>query len=244
MGSTAYKHFDYLVLWYASDYVSLNKEQKTQLSDASKSFISWHRSNEIEKYKQTLAQFKSDIQNQTMTKQRADYYRQEVRLYLSKVRFYLSPQLTLLLKSLSDQQYLEIADALEEELNKNDKTLSSKERFKQMKKETEEWYGPLAPTQLNILKDINTKREKQAPNWKTENQKWVTSFQTASKLPAEIRTNQIKALLLMILTPSNTHDYSEKSEWMAIWELADDKQRKAILAKLAEYQELLDDISP
>ncbi|KJZ13234.1 hypothetical protein TW85_13465 [Marinomonas sp. S3726] len=243
LGSTAYKHLDYVVLWYASDYVSLDKSQKLHLSEVTKHFVAWHRSNEIEKYKVVLAEFKQDIAQQTMTDERANYYRQQIRLFLSKVRFYLSPHLIPLLNSLSDSQYTQIVEALDKEVNSDKKPLTSDEKIKKMQDELEEWYGTLKPAQLDILANINAKREVQAPIWRAANQAWLDTFKEASKQAQTPRSQAIKALLLETLTPSDSGDYSEREEWMQVWRLADEAQRQSILDKLSEYQELLDDVS-
>lgn len=243
LGSTAYKNLDYVVLWYVSDYVSLNTSQKSHLSQATKYFISWHRSNEIEKYKVILQEFKQDIAQQNMTDQRADYYRQQIRLFLSKLRFYLSPNLTPLLDSLSDNQYAQIAAALDEQINSDKKPPTSDEKINEMKEELEEWYGTLRPEQIDILVKINEKRKIQAPIWREANQEWLENFNKAAKMEPEPRSKEIKAILLATLTPSESPSYSEKEEWMQIWRLADSQQRQSILDKLSEYQTLLDDIS-
>lgn len=243
LGSTAYKNLDYVVLWYVSDYVSLNKSQKSHLSQTTKYFIAWHRSNEVKKYKVILREFKQDIAQQTMTDQRADYYRQQIRLFLSKLRFYLSPNLTPLLDSLSDSQYVQIVEALDEQINSDKKPRTSDEKINEMKEELEDWYGTLRPEQIEILVKINEKRKMQAPIWRAANQEWLENVNRAIKMEPEQRSKEIKAILLATLTPSDSPSYSEKEEWMQIWRLADDKQRESILDKLSEYQTLLDDIS-
>jgi|GEM_PF-2229358 len=243
-GSTAYKHLDYVVLWYAADYVSLNKTQKSALSKATNAFTQWHRSNELTKYQQLLSEFKQDITLQKLTPAKANYYRTEIRQFLNNIRDYLEPNLPPLISSLSDKQYQQILSTLTTEINDAKKDNKSiEENFSQMHKKTEQWYGALTQEQLSILSNINQKRELQKPYWQAEDEKWLTAFTLASQKKNDVRTHEIKRVLLSVLAPSDNNDYSEREEWFAVWRLSSGVQRGAILLKLSEYQTLIDDIS-
>ncbi|EAQ65188.1 Uncharacterized conserved secreted protein [Marinomonas sp. MED121] len=244
LGSTAYKHFDYVVLWYAADYVRLEKKQKAALSAATNSFIQWHRGSELPKYQRLFNEFKQDIKQQTISPTKADYYRQEVRQFWKNIRDYIEPNLAPLLATLSDKQYQQITKNLTHQINEkssNAKTL--KERLSKMKERTEDWYGSLNEEQVQILTQINTKRSAQRPLWHAENRAWLKAFKTASMLPQEERTESIKSILLQTMEPSTKNNYSEKEDWYRIWQYADEQQIAAILKKLSEYEEILDDIS-
>jgi len=243
-GSTAYKHLDYLVLWYAADYVSLNKTQKSALSKATNAFTQWHRSNELVKYRQLLSEFKQDIAQHKLTPVKANYYRKEIRQFLNNISDYLDPNLTPLIASLNNKQYQQILRTLTTEIkdaDKDNKTLE--EKFKRMQENTEDWYGALTPKQLSILSRVNQKRGLQRPYWQAEDESWLAALALASQKKSDTRTFEIKQILLSTLSPSDNNDYSEREEWFAIWSLSSDIQRKAILLKLSEYQTLLDDIS-
>lgn len=243
LGSTAYKHFDYVVLWYAADYVRLNKAQKSALSTATNTFIQWHKENELTKYQHLLSEFKRDIKQQKITQVRADYYRQSIRQFINNVSAYLEPNLTPLITTLSDKQYQQILNALTKEINdadKNDSTLE--EKLSLMQKSTEDWYGTLTQEQLTILDRINKKRMSQRAYWQKENKDWLNAFAQASLKQGDARVDEIKQVLLSSLSPSD-NNYSEKADWFALWTLSTNTQRETILLKLSEYQTLLDDIS-
>lgn len=243
-GSTAYKHFDYVVLWYASDYVRLDKQQKAALSSASNLFIEWHKNNELVKYQRLLNEFQNDIRQQNISPVKAQYYRQEIRRFLDNIRLYLKPKLSPLLASLSDKQYRKIVRNLNNEINDNEEQNRKLDKsLERMQERTEDWYGPLNNAQISILNDINHKRSQQRPIWQAENRAWVKAFEQASLLKGDKRTENIKQILLSSLEPTENVNYSEKGEWYAIWLLANDTQIQAILTKLSEYQELLNDIN-
>ncbi len=243
-GSTAYKHLDYIVLWYAADYVSLNKAQKSALSQATNAFTKWHRSHELTKYRQLLSEFKQDITRHKLTPVKANYYRKEIRQFLNNISDYLDPNLTPLISSLSDKQYQQIVSTLTTDINDAKKDNKSiEESFSQMQKKTEDWYGALTQEQLSILSKINQKRELRKPYWQAENEAWLTAFTLASQEKNDVRTHRIKRVLLSVLAPSDNNDYSEREEWLAVWSLSSGAQRDAILLKLSEYQTLIDDIS-
>lgn len=243
-GSTAYKYFDFIVLWYASDYVSLEKEQKALLTKASKEFIEWHKANELSKYQALLDAFKQDIKQQSITPSKADEYRQEVRLLLSNIRHYLEPNLAPLLAQLSDKQYQQVAKNLRKQVSHSQQEETSIEsRLEQIIENTEQWYGPLNEAQLAIIKKVNLKRQRQISRWQAQDQDWLASFDIGIEQVGEERVEMIKDLLLKSLTPSNNSEYSEKEDWFAVWQLANAKQRGAIIKKLNTYQELLNDIT-
>lgn len=243
-GSTAYKHFDYVVLWYAADYVRLNKVQKSELSKATNAFIKWHKKNELAKYQHLLSEFKQDIKQQKMTPLRAHYYRQKIRLFLNNVSVYLEPNLTPLIATLTDKQYQQILSALTKEINETDKDDNTLEKkLNRMQKSTEDWYGDLTQEQLSILNHINQKRVSQRPIWKEKNRHWLNELAQASMKQGDARVDEIRHIILSSLEPSDNNDYSEREEWFTVWTLSTNTQREAILLKLSEYQTLLDDIS-
>ena len=59
-----YNRLDFILPWYLDDYVDLNRQQKVSLDELLTPFLHWHRTSELPRYVEILAQFEKDLDTQ------------------------------------------------------------------------------------------------------------------------------------------------------------------------------------
>jgi hypothetical protein len=63
-----YNRLDFIVPWYLDDYVDLNRQQKASLDGLLTPFLYWHRTEELPRYVEILAEIERDLDTQVTPK--------------------------------------------------------------------------------------------------------------------------------------------------------------------------------
>ena len=156
-----YNNLDWLVLWYADDFVSLNAKQASQLETALQQVLSWHRKQALLKYRRQLINIRSDLQTNTLDAHKWLGHLVLFRKHWHEVRFQSMEKALPLLTQLKPTQSQELFENLNEK-NLNDKedydALTVEERqqnkYKKIEDAIEDLTGDILPIQQDLLKQL------------------------------------------------------------------------------------------
>lgn len=149
-----YNFLDWWMTWHINRYISLEAEQRQVLTQEIKHFHAWHRSNELPRYGQLLAQLKQHLQHREMNADRLGTFADEaVSLWQASLAQLVSPTAELL-GSLSDRQVKELLQNLaqqHQQYRKEYVDLSpedlQQQRQERMEDILEDWIGRLNRSQ-------------------------------------------------------------------------------------------------
>ena len=255
-----YNNLDWMVHWYVDDYIDLDKSQRKTFDKKFEIWHSWHRKEELGKYKAQIEQIKNKIENNQLTE---DYMQSQfdlIREHWISIRGRIVPDLAEMALFLSEKQvtalFDELAEDNKEEQEKHDELYakSDEERLKKRQKDIEEnlkeWVGKLTEEQKGIV-------AKYVPQFRSNWQEWIIYHKTVlvkAKTMFEGRSDNAAFKDELIQLMSNPESYRhpkmvENSEFngalytalvVEISGTLTGKQRKKLFRKLDGY---IDDIS-
>ncbi len=109
-----YNRVDLLVSWYVEGLVSLNEEQAEQLRTSVRATLSWHRETQVPKYIDLLQDIRRDAQAPVTAEMLESRY-EEIAALMDPTVERIVPEAAALLRTLSDEQLVELAANLEED---------------------------------------------------------------------------------------------------------------------------------
>lgn len=154
----------WLIHWYVNDYVDFSHEQKQAFDSEFTSLLAWHRNEELLLYKQDLLALKQDINRDSVSKTQIQQYVTIGQNHMHRLRNKVSLQMADIAESLTDEQVIDLFDALEKENKKREKKIT-KERKK----------GPLGAVESRIA-DITKELESEFGKLTHEQQQIVSQF--------------------------------------------------------------------
>lgn len=155
----AYNYLDWAMMWKVERLVSLDAEQKQQTKQALQEFHAWHRKTQLVQYAQYLSQLEKRIgQGPPITAKEVHAETDKIQLLLDQSLTRMLPDISRVLRTLSDQQVSELLDSLTEEREEYVEEhidISEKKRLKKRQKDLEKhltrWLGKLTRQQKQRL---------------------------------------------------------------------------------------------
>lgn len=179
----AYRNLDWLIPWSLDNYVSLNKEQKAWLKPRLVTHIAWHCKTQLPAYADWLQRSQtltSDAQPQAaqFDAQFADF-----RHAVDAIIVQVTPDLTELLRGLSDEQVKELRESLARQ-NKEQRedylqpslVEQIDERAERMEERLHPWFGRLHSEQKARVKAWSQQLGDYNQGWLDNNLRWQQAF--------------------------------------------------------------------
>lgn len=215
-----YNNLNWIIPWYASDYITLNRSQKIVFDETLHEILNWHRKTQLPAYATWLDGLQQEVEN------RRTYRTDDIALHAQVIyRFYqqlitaITPELITLFSQISQSQADSFFNALAEDnlewkekhLNKSPEKHVS-ERRKNMNERLEEWLGELTGTQRGIIRSWAASLQPTAPEQLHQRYRWQARAHTLVKtLDNPTSKRQVERLLI---EPRHlwTQEYARKNE--------------------------------
>lgn len=154
----AYNYLDWAMIWKVERLVSLDAEQKQQTKQALQEFHVWHRKTQLVQYAQYLDQLAKRVDQGPITAEEIHAETDKIQLLLAQSLTHILPDISRVLRTLSDQQVSELLASLTEEREEYVEEhieISEKKRLKKRQKDLEKhltrWLGKLTRQQKQRL---------------------------------------------------------------------------------------------
>ena len=150
----AYRNLDRLVPWSLSDYLAMNREQKTLLDERLKQQLAWHCKTQLPGYLDWLDRVRDMVAEGQVTDQALQQRTVEARQAIGRVAEAITPSATELLRGMSDAQVAQMRDAFRDDISERQKKYAQTplpkqiaRRAERMEKRLTPWFGELSAAQ-------------------------------------------------------------------------------------------------
>jgi len=150
----AYRNLDRLVPWSLSDYLDMNREQKTLLDERLKQQLAWHCKTQLPGYLDWLDRVRDMVAEGQVTDQALQQRTVEARQAIGRVAEAITPSATELLRGMSDAQVAQMRDAFRDDISEPQKKYAQTplpkqiaRRAERMEKRLTPWFGELSAAQ-------------------------------------------------------------------------------------------------
>lgn len=253
----AYKNADWLAYWYVDDYVSLNDAQEDLLDEHLKTWLDWHRSNELPAYITHLKQIREDIEQGNITPARIAYHNEKTIAHWHSVRAEIVPDLVALAPNLTEKQvnnlFEELAEQEKEKQEKRAKLNDEKRQkrwFTRTENSLENWLGDITSSQHKMVKSLYLAQSPTSELWSDYRARYQASLKTVLlNIVSESKDqDKLKSLLLSPesfrsdeLNKLNNQNRQSYHDFLyGIFLSLTDKQKQHLLS---EIDDLINDIS-
>lgn len=179
----AYRNLDVLVPWSLSDYLDMNREQKTLLNERLKQQLAWHCKTQLPGYLNWLDGVREMVADNQVTEQNLQARTLEARQAVTRVAEQITPSAAQLLKNMNDEQVREMrqnfADDIRDRQAKYVKTPLTKQiaqRTERMEKRLSPWFGGLSPEQQARVAAWSASLGEQNRAWIANRAHWQREF--------------------------------------------------------------------
>ncbi len=174
-----YNRLGFLVPWYVSDYVDLDRAQEEQLDALLKPFLAWHRREELPQYVVLLDDAEVAL-GAEMTLVTLQALMLQVEAAGNRLERHMLDWVLPLGESLSDEQIAEFVDNLREEqadyseeyLERDDEEYLE-DGIDQMEERGREYLGRLSDSQRDIIAQGMARRIRFDGLWLAEREQWI-----------------------------------------------------------------------
>ncbi|MGR6872291.1 DUF6279 family lipoprotein [Pseudomonas sp. HK3] len=163
----AYRHLDWIILWYADDYLELNRQQERILEGELSQLLAWHEKSELPKYRAQLQSISHDLKTLPLTETVISQHVTSIRLHWQKMRKQISEQLPPLAAKLSAAQitylFRQLEDRNQERLDEILDLSDAQIKEQQLEKLEDmliDWLGSINSVQATLLYEfVNTQHD-------------------------------------------------------------------------------------
>ena len=214
-----YPHLEWLVPWYVSDYISLDKSQKNMLQNRLLKQLDWHCRTQLPTYAEFLRNIGRDLADphQTLDYPRIQAYNTHLMKLWKELMRQIGPDIVDILATASDEQLDELFANLAKQNQEFQKKYVDQppaklleNRQKRMFKRVKYWISDLTTEQKALVGDWNTQLTPIAADW-LQNREYVQL--EARRLLAQRNDPEFRtAMLDFIVNPENmqTAAYQKK----------------------------------
>jgi hypothetical protein len=121
----SYRFLEWVIVWKVDDYVDWNKEQKPEFDQRLIRLLKWHDSQQLPLYSELLQQFKGDVSAPLSEQQLVNYIDQAYDFW-QQIMVKASPDLSFMLKQLSDNQVDQFLSAIDKDIAKDEERFLSR----------------------------------------------------------------------------------------------------------------------
>ncbi|MGB3667791.1 MAG: DUF6279 family lipoprotein [Bermanella sp.] len=148
----AYRHLDWLIVWYSDDYLDLNRQQEGVFADEVSVLLDWHTQSELPKYRSQLQAIHDDLNVLPLSSPLISQNITLIRTHWQSTREKLSEQLAPLAQQLTSRQ----VDYLFEQLEERNQARLTEYNELSPEETKENAIERLEETLINWLGSINT----------------------------------------------------------------------------------------
>lgn len=206
----AYNNLDRLVVWRATDYVDLERDQKRWLRAAVTDFTDWQRQAQLADWSRWLLQVDQCVQGDLSTEALVSLER-EAREQVDVMLRRMLPAMTALLRDLSDEQIDELRHSLAEnnrELNEPYQGLDLDERQARWRERVrdglDDWIGRLTSHQREALRAASEQLDPDNSAWIASRERWQEALFAALEQRQQPGPLE-RALVPLVLEPERWH---------------------------------------
>lgn len=170
-----YNNMDWMIHWYLDDYIDLTKPQKKIFDEKFEVWHGWHRQEELKNYAAQLREIRDIVETGNVDQEKIQHHFDQVRGHWISLRNRISPDLSPMAQTLSQEQVAALFDTLEKENKKREEELDeseqlsdaerAKERLSGLEDNLKEWTGKLSSEQLQIVQAYSPRFESTARHW-------------------------------------------------------------------------------
>lgn len=175
----AYSHLDWLLPWYFSDYVTLDRDQRRLLDLRLADRLAWHCRHQLGPYAALLRGLEGDLRRGHIDAAELDAHLARGEALWRELMGVIVPDAGVLLASLTDAQITELAAAFEErnrEVREEflDGTPAERRarRAERMEKRLRPWFGSLQPAQRQLVERWSGALAATATEWLAQREQW------------------------------------------------------------------------
>lgn len=174
-----YSQLDWIVPWYADDYVRLDEAQRTLLKARLDERLAWHCESEIPTYARFLRALEADLGQPHVSVDTLERHVDQATLFWDALLHVLAPDIADVLAELNDAQVAELAVNLDErnletraEFIEPSEAQRHEKRVARMEKRLQRWFGRLTPQQANALGVWSQALEPATEDWFAQRLRW------------------------------------------------------------------------
>ena len=244
-----YPNLDRMVVWRTTDYVDLNRAQRSWLRREAQVFLHWHRTEQLSHWAELLREFDRSVYNGVDAEQ-LDDFQLRVNALIDAMLEQMMPAVTELMAQLSEKQIQGFAAAMaksNEDLNEDYVGLDPDEQREVWRNKVRDgldrWIGRFTPEQNVMLEFVSQEVTPNNTAWVEYRQLWQGDLLAALSTRDDRQALETRVLeLVMHRERWHTDDYSEISrrnqvayERFAVELLTslDERQQRQLSSRLA-----------
>jgi hypothetical protein len=162
----AYRHLDWIILWYSDDYLELDRQQEHALEVELSHLLQWHQQSELPKYRAQLQSILNDLSALPLSEALITQHINDIFQHWQFMRNHVSAQLPELTSQLKPYQIDYLFKQLDERNQQrlNDFQELTAEEIKEEKLERIEgllidWLGSITSIQASLLLEFINKQQ-------------------------------------------------------------------------------------
>ncbi|MFY0642571.1 MAG: hypothetical protein JXR16_16080 [Bermanella sp.] len=210
----AYRHLDWIILWYSDDYLELDRQQEHTLEAELSHLLQWHEQSELPKYRAQLQSILNDLTALPLSEAIITQHINIIFQHWQFMRNHISAQLPELISQLKPYQIDYLFKQLDERNQQrlNDyKELTAEEvkseKLERMEEVLIDWLGSITSIQASLLLEFINKQQ----DTTVERIAYLKAYQQKLKITMQPPINN--TLLLNIL---NHPDEFKSQEYKAL----------------------------
>lgn len=223
-----YNRLDTLAAWYVGNLVSLDDQQRSNLSAWLAQTLEWHRESELSRYATFLRELSSEV---AQPSGRVAYQRalDRVEGFAADFTAQTAPQAARLLMELSPAQVEEFLANLEEKSNERseDDREAIREgtwqtnRIKNTQRQVKRWTGTVTQEQKLLVREVSQHIQPTTPEWLDSQRQWRAALRDAFS-----NRDTAQERILQLLREPDT-------QWTAQYKTKEASNREQVLSLLA-----------
>ncbi|MGK0443802.1 MAG: hypothetical protein ACJA1U_000730 [Bermanella sp.] len=161
----AYRHLDWLILWYSGDYLDLSRQQEGIFADEVSNLLNWHSESELPKYRLQLKAIQDDLNALPLSSTLIAEHIAQIRGHWQRTRQQISEQLAPLTVQLSSNQIEYLFRQLEarnqERLSEHSQLSPSEikdDAIERLEETLIDWLGSIDRMQSQLMYEFIDKR--------------------------------------------------------------------------------------
>lgn len=254
----AYRNLDVLVPWSLNDYLSMNRQQKTWLSQQLKQQLAWHCRTQLPEYLTWIDEVRQMVANDQVTDQQLKVRTHEAKHAIAQVADQIIPSAAQLLRGMDDEQVREMREAFREDIRERQtkyvKTPLPQQietRAERMEKRLTPWLGELSTQQKMRIEAWSQNLGEQNQQWIANRANWQAHFSAAM---AQRQSDAFEPRLVQLLknreslwTPEYRQAYqrTEQAARLLLVDLmaqSNEQQRQHLEQKLGQVRKDLSEL--
>jgi len=178
-----YNKLDWILVWYISDFFTLDDAQQDHLETVVEHNLEWHRRDQLPKYAQLLREIERDFSADVVTLEMLERYHVRFMVLWDEFIVQITPDMTSFFRTLSQEQVDEFIANLEEsnqELWEEYAGKTPEERLERRQKSTikgiERFFGRLSDEQQELIHSYQASLHDVSLDWMASRRQWQQDF--------------------------------------------------------------------